>query len=559
MMDDRARSQHFVECSVCGRNVTYFCVQCKEDLCETCEEQHKTHDVLLYREKYATFYPEKCSAHLQESYSSFCRKCEISLCGSCVQSLGHSGHLLVDIKTAYDEHRQNYRQWCYRIRSEQLPRCQIQQGRVDEELEERRALFRGILDRIENQSVKLKSLITELVDDNKKVLKDLQSTQLNALERTKSELLSYSTHLSEILDGFEKSASYPARFLSYVKTHQKLELRCPNVPDFPVPFYEQGDLNEEDIRKLIGRIETKAPRPTSRTPSVIPEPSFRTLSLAPGPSFRTPSKAALRQKIEVQELTSIRHISHFGTNQVWVSDSNNLVCKDLDTTESTQKLSVCKDGYGCHTINDKGELFYIDTNLNILKWSEKKKDELRPVVEITKPWIPMSVHFSRQTNTLLVGMVVPLKKAKVVRYNDSGQVVQSIEDDREGHALYEAPAYITDNLTGDVIVSDYKKNAVVVVDRDGGHRFSYRGPVLGFLQQLWPRGVTTDNQANILVSNFNTRNCVHVADKDGHFLKVLEIDFGLLKPFGLTYDHLNGLIMAGSCHSQTLHVQHYLA
>lgn len=537
MMDDGARGQHYVECSVCGSNVTYFCVQCNEDLCKTCEEQHKTHDVLIYREKYPTIYPEKCSTHPQESYSFFCRECEVSLCGSCVQSLGHSGHLLVDIKTAYDEHRQNYRQWCYRIRSEELPRCQIQQGRVDGELEERRALFRDILDRIENQAAKLKSLITELVDENKKALEDLQSTQLNDLERTKSELLSNSTHLSEILDGFEKSASYPARFLSYVKAHPKLVLRCPNVPDFPVPFYEQRDLNGEDICKLIGRIETRASKPTSRTPS----------------------KAAVRQKIDVPELTSIRHISHFETNQVWVSDSSNLVCKDLDTMESSRKLSVCKDGYGCHTINDKGELFYIDTNLNILKWSEKMKDKLRPYVEITKPWVPMSVHFSRQTNSLLVGMVVPLKKAKVVRYNDSGQEVQTLEENREGHALYEAPAYITDNLTGDVIVSDYKKKAVVVVDRDGGHRFSYRGPVLGFLQLLWPRGVTTDNQANILVSDFNAQNCVHVVDKEGHFLKVLEIDAGLLKPFGLSYDFLNGLIMAGSCNSQTLHVQHYLA
>lgn len=331
-MDDGARGQHYVECSVCGSNVTYFCVQCNEDLCKTCEEQHKTHDVLIYREKYPTIYPEKCSTHPQESYSFFCRECEVSLCGSCVQSLGHSGHLLVDIKTAYDEHRQNYRQWCYRIRSEELPRCQIQQGRVDGELEERRALFRDILDRIENQAAKLKSLITELVDENKKALEDLQSTQLNDLERTKSELLSNSTHLSEILDGFEKSASYPARFLSYVKAHPKLVLRCPNVPDFPVPFYEQRDLNGEDICKLIGRIETRASKPTSRTPS----------------------KAAVRQKIDVPELTSIRHISHFGTNQVWVSDSSNLVCKDLDTMESSRKLSVCKDGYGCHTINDKG-------------------------------------------------------------------------------------------------------------------------------------------------------------------------------------------------------------
>lgn len=535
-MDDTAHGQHFVECPRCGQHVRYFCFQCNEDLCQTCKEYHQTHDVRLYREKYHTFHSEKCSAHPQDNYSAFCRNCEVPLCVSCVHSPGHSGHLLVNIEAAYDEYRQSYRQWCSILRSEQLRLCRTRQDRVDRELEERRALFKDILDHIENQSAKLKLLITECVDKKKKELEDRQNTQMNDLERTKSELQSFSAQLNTILDGFENSASYPAQFLSYVKAQPMLDLRCPDTSDYSVPVYEPSDLKEEEISKLVGYIKTEAPNPTSKTSSV----------------------ATVHQKIDFPELTSIRHISHL-ESKVWVSDSKNLVCKDLDTMELTHKLSVCEDCYGCHTVNDKGELIYLDTNHNILKWSEKMKVDHRPVVNVTKPWVPMSVHFSRQTSTLLVGMVVPLEKAKVVRYNVSGQVVQSLEDDGKGHALYEAPAYITENQTGDVIVSDYKKKAVVVVDRGGDHRFSYRGPEMGFFEQLWPRGIATDNQGNILVSNLNTRNCVHVVDKDGHFLKILEVDADLLKPCGLSYDPFNKLIMAGSCNSQILHVQRYVA
>lgn len=54
-------------------------------------------------------------------------------------------------------------------------------------------------------------------------------------------------------------------------------------------------------------------------------------------------------------------------------------------------------------------------------------------------------------------MVVLLKKVKVVWYNDSGQEVQSLEENREGYVLYEVFVYIIDNLIGDVIVFDYKK------------------------------------------------------------------------------------------------------
>lgn len=77
-------------------------------------------------------------------------------------------------------------------------------------------------------------------------------------------------------------------------------------------------------------------------------------------------------------------------------------------------------------------------------------------------------------------MVVLLKKVKVVWYNDSGQGVYILEENREGYVLYEVFVYIIDNLIGDVIVFDYKKKVVVVVDRDGGYRFFYRGFVLGF-------------------------------------------------------------------------------
>lgn len=54
---------------------------------------------------------------------------------------------------------------------------------------------------------------------------------------------------------------------------------------------------------------------------------------------------------------------------------------------------MCKDGYGCYMINDKGEFFYIDINLNIFKWLEKMKDKLCFYVEIIKLWVLMSVYF----------------------------------------------------------------------------------------------------------------------------------------------------------------------
>ena len=75
-----------------------------------------------------------------------------------------------------------------------------------------------------------------------------------------------------------------------------------------------------------------------------------------------------------------------------------------------------------------------------------------------------------------------------MRCDGTGRKIGDIELDEKGERLYSSPKYVTENkMNGDIVVSDVKKRALVVVDRSGRHRFDYKGhPMHRFsLRSTW--------------------------------------------------------------------------
>ena len=532
-MDENEVGLHYTECDKCKQNVKYFCVPCNLNLCQGCREEHllddtsRSHDVRMYRETYATLFPERCDRHTQNMYTKYCRECLVPLCDKCARGHSHRGHPQGDINEAYHRQRETYRKWYKKILSELLPQCTDKKDRVQTKIERGRDLHKDMLNRLNTQADKAKKLIDEKVVEIATMCTNRWNSQMGTLRTTEGELSSKITHMKNIVENFEDSANHPASFLMFVKDNPMNELQCPEDP--PLPSFVEGELDINMIEKLLGRVETND------------------LTQSPRPEKKT---------LLVPELTSIRHISCLATNRVWISDNTSLICINLENMEKLHKVSVPKDSYGCHTVNKKDELFFIDNDRKLVKLSNNLQ-ECHPVLKVTNSWEPISVHFSTLTNTLLIGMIIPLKKARVVRHIGSGQEEEDLKDVNDADKLYEAPAYITENKNGDVIVSDYKKKAVIVVNSLGCHRFSYRGPPQGHLEELWPRGVCTDNQANILVSNFNSRSGaeLHVLDKDGRVLKMVVLDVTSRKKlFGMGSDLVKKTFMVGSSSDNTLYV-----
>ncbi|XP_061194047.1 uncharacterized protein LOC133202269 [Saccostrea echinata] len=257
-------------------------------------------------------------------------------------------------------------------------------------------------------------------------------------------------------------------------------------------------------------------------------------------------RLVLQKSVTVTGVRWCNHITRVSSDRVWISDIyNNLIL----TNTAGDKLHLLKDIaslWGGHTVNNDGDLIYIDSVYNINKLSTENKVKTT-LIKYTAPWIPVSVYSSPSTGDLLVGMYNDDtdREGKLVRYNSTGEHIQTIQyDNNTGQGLYRSPTYITENRNGDVIVSDLEHDAVVVTDRGGSHRFSYTGHPSG--SRLRPCGICTNALSHILVCDYYTKS-VQMLDSNGNFLSQIQTSpHGINRPGGLSYDDTTQLLWVGS-------------
>lgn len=145
-------------------------------------------------------------------------------------------------------------------------------------------------------------------------------------------------------------------------------------------------------------------------------------------------------------------------------------------------------------------------------------------------------------------------EGRVDRYNQKGQLTQTIQYDEEGQVLFRAVALITENNNGDLVVSDLM--AVVVTDRGGIHRFTYTGHPPG--STLVPLGVCTDALSHILVCDYMT-STVQMLNRDGEFLSHLLVrPLGIFSPQSLSYDVNTHCLWVGSECNNNMCVYSYI-
>lgn len=147
---------------------------------------------------------------------------------------------------------------------------------------------------------------------------------------------------------------------------------------------------------------------------------------------------------------------------------------------------------------------------------------------------------------------------RIARYNQTGQLTQTIEQNKKGHHIFVDPHYITENNNGHVVVADFDTELcdLVVTERGGNYRFSYIGPPYG--PRLEPKGVCTDALLQILVCDAGT-NKIHIIERDGMFLSYLFIrPSGIFRPVSVSYNVKTHRLWIGSCYNNKVCVYRYL-
>jgi sugar lactone lactonase YvrE len=237
------------------------------------------------------------------------------------------------------------------------------------------------------------------------------------------------------------------------------------------------------------------------------------------------------------------HVSCLSVDKVWVGDEKGRIMLMDKTGNKIEEIKTdTYDLFGYHAVTEDGDLLYINKSYNsIKKYTSDRKTTT--VITTSGSWSPLCVYSSHRTGDILVGMTDG-KKYKVVRYNQEGRELWQSQYDAQGQRLYKYPKYITENLNGDICTSDGGDNdAVVVVDRDGNHRFSYRGRQGG--SKFHPWGICTNIHGWILVIEYRTES-IHVIEQNGEFISVLLTrDHGLFIEEGLCTDSDNNVWLCG--------------
>lgn len=117
------------------------------------------------------------------------------------------------------------------------------------------------------------------------------------------------------------------------------------------------------------------------------------------------SSPELLQLLTVPVVDRCLHISCVTSDQVWVSDGHNLILTNTKGFPLHYVKDLCSDlSNGLHTVNNEGELIYIDKDRNINKLSTDMKTITKFIKRTNSRWKPQCVYLSPFTGNLLVGM-----------------------------------------------------------------------------------------------------------------------------------------------------------
>ena len=542
----------FCKCNEEGAE--YFCHTCHNHYCRKCQQEHATnldtkhHSNNLYR-NISSHVPNKketCSIHLECTYQKFCESCNIPICDLCK---GHRKHKKLKLLKAYESKHKQLKEQIFKIRCDTIYQFQIILTELKDDikhcLKEKKELMSAMI----VMSRKIKSYMDKALGHSR-YLKDVHSCS-SQLERIKKHInkIQYYEQIQETL------IRRPVKFLKFIKT-----LRPPSMEDTPSLALHSmlsmtPDINVKDLIKPLTKIKM-----IKRDKRCLKNSKLLKVILP----------VNVIDSYVIKDVDRCHHISHVTLDRVWVNDGNSLILADTTTGVTLKRLPILRYGscLGLHSVNSERELIYIENSSAVKKYCNDMST--KTVFKMKKrrysDWLPVCLYCSPSTGDLLIGkMRYDTNKSKVARYNKQGKQTQTIQNDKNGQALYHFPRYITENNNGDVVVSDSidkSYGAVVVTDRDGMHRFSYTGNQSG--SKLSPLGICTDAFSNILVCDWKTQ-LVHVIEESGKFYSTwgpLVLDKSGRKlttiPYSLSYDVNTHLLWVGSGHGNVVSAFRYI-
>ena len=564
--DEQAAMQHYLVCGTedCHNNGQFYCNDCHRPLCEQCRDEHlkspktKIHEIVLYRRHKHQLPVQECELHPTRNVEIVCRECKTQLCSKCSTMKEHKGHNFDDLEEIYARKYALWQGEFAKIQKYFLPTSQNLKTDIEEDAKHIKKTMESIRISMKAEADSLKNLVDEVTSEN---IEHTHITEKALLETLKSQETiheNYIAYLGNMSDEFQKILLTINKKLLFSET--MVIKTIPDTLESVIPAFTAGQFNKEDVAKLLGKshvpdteLKKRKIQPMVTVSTDMPFPDrqsdqSREKSITK-PSLFLSSSVTKVKEYRVRSVGSVFHASVDTLGRLWASDHKGKLVHTDQQGKRLLKIKNSNGPKGYHTVTQDGNLVCADTEKKVI-YIISPDTKITEFIK-TAAWKPICVHSSRINGDMLMGM--SKYEAKVTRYNKAGKEIQNIQMDNKGHKLYGVPHYITENINGDICVSDFNKNAVVVVNKSGQHRFSYSGQ----RSEFCPYGICTDVLGHILVCD-SVSNTVYLLDQDGGFLSVLLSPQQIkCSPRGVCVDDENNLYV-GQRDNNTVTVYKYL-
>lgn len=532
-------AKHYSVCDIekCKNYCQFYCIPCHLQLCEQCSYNHwnslesKNHELAFYPLCTRQLPEEKCKLHPTRNLYILCKHCNSPLCTKCMLMEDHSSHQMDDLENHYLKKVAFCQIEISKIQEYFLPTSQDLKKDIDDDISKLKDVMIDIRNSIKAEAESLKKLVDIVALEKVEQAVKIEDSLLNALTSQKTTYDEYIADLENVAQEFHSYMSSTNVRDFFPDQFAKLKIEAiPEAIQLALPSFTNGNFKHDDVFKLLGDVKVNNNEQVKRK---IKSQSFSVTKV---------------KEFTVPGVGSAFHVSIDKTGRLWVSDDDDkLVQIDLQGNQLQKEQTSGSHGY--HTVTKDNDLLYTvlyDNVITRVTLGNERNDFIK-----TGGWAPISIYASQINEDILVGMIKVIE-VKVTRYNRTGEEIQNIQKDNKGHELYNKPHYITENINGDICTSDIKRQAVVVVDKSGHHRFSYTGQGPEFR----PYGICVDFLGHIIVCD-GISNTIDILNQDGQFLSLLLTQRELQCPRSVCVD-VDKTIYIGQCDTNIVSVFKYL-
>nr|XP_022323137.1 uncharacterized protein LOC111124511 [Crassostrea virginica] len=426
-----AQGQVAVECGLCRNPVSFFCRRCGVNLCDSCVPVHLRvkskfgHDVVDYASK-----DNDDDDQAEELLKDITQE------NDRLQSFRHEMKTLLDHTT------------------KQLSSLSsVYQQKKDEVTARGKELHKQIDETVK----KLHQKLDELKKENKAVLKK-QKREFEEMIGKMDEMNIKTTELQK-----SKNVTEMQKFRPVIRKQKLLR----EFTQYTFPTFHELKIDENYLQTYFGYFEKMQERKIPLLEkNVIPDPdSDRKVLDLPSVS------SVIDTGFPAHEENNNRLYDMAVTDdqRVWMG-GNSYELKLFDLQGHLHHTVTITD-YGVYICLYNKQVVYSDRNKNTVK--KISDNDIVVTMFTTGDWKPKGITGS-VSGDLLVCLIKD-DQSKVVRYSNTGTVLQEIQYDSQCQPLYQYAWYITENVNGDIIVTDNKTKKVGAVDRLGIFRYSYSG------------------------------------------------------------------------------------